>query len=182
MPFSAEKAGIAALVSHFPLRGSLSGFLPRSHPSYPAPHPRPTFPQPSPPLPPPARAQRPLAPAPRSPRVLPAAPVPAGPLSCPHTRVRAGASGPLVPRVPGWRRAPQGLGRGPLGPAAASLARERCQVSCLVPESLPGPWSGISRSSSGPKPSTSTLGGDSSHPPFPDHFSLAVEKAVLLSL
>lgn len=34
----------------------------------------------------------------------------------------------LKTRVPGWRRAPQGLGRGPLGPAAASLARERCQI------------------------------------------------------
>lgn len=103
--------------------------------------------------------------------------VPAGPPSCPHTRVRAGASGPLVPRVPGWRRAPQGLGRGPLGPAAASLARERCQVSCLVPESLPGPWSGISRSSSGPKPSTSTLGGGVLFPPtIPGSFLLSCGK------
>ena len=155
-----RKRRIVAPVSHSPSRSSLSGFRPGSHPRYPAPHPRPVLLQRPPPPPPPARAQRPLSPAPRPPRCSP-----------PHRSRPAPLPVPTPGRVPAppdhWFRAflhggapwRGSNGRDPLGPAAASPARGRCQVSSPVPESLPGPWSGISRSFSGPKPPTSILGG-----------------------
>ena len=75
-----------------------------------------TPPPPSPPTasstPAPARPRTaPPVPRPAPSPVLPTAPVPAGPPSGSHTRTRAGASGPLVPRVPARRRALEGLER-----------------------------------------------------------------------
>lgn len=110
----------------------------------------------------------PSGPAP--PRSLPQRarpPVPAGPPSGP-TAARTGASGPLVPRDPGWRRPP---------------IRGRRQVS-FPPESGPAvlgtcPRSGTRRSSSGHQPPMFPLEGRrqaTSRPPFPNHLPSAAGK------
>lgn len=111
---------IAALVSHFPSRSSLSGFRPGSHPRYPAPHPRAILLQRPPPPPLPARAQRPLS-APRPPR-----------FSSPHRSRPAPLPVPTPGRVPAppdqWFRA--------FLHGGAGLERTRPPWSC---SSFPGP-------------------------------------------
>lgn len=111
---------IAAPVSHFPSRSSLSGFWPGSHPRYPAPHPRAILLQRPPPPPLPARAQRPLS-APRPPRFSP-----------PHRSRPAPLPVPTPGRVPApldqWFRA--------FLHGGAGLERTRPPWSC---SSFPGP-------------------------------------------
>lgn len=112
------------------------------------------------PHPPLALTQRPLSPAPRAPRGSPRCTGPGWPpFRCPNpgARWRLQTTGSAC----SWMEA-GGARTRPLGPAAASFARGRCQVSSPVPEPLPGLWSGKSRSSSGPTLPISTLGG-----PFP---------------
>lgn len=55
------------------------------------------------------------------------------PSSGPHSWARAGASGPLVPRLPGPRPARRGSAAPPPAPAAASAARGGRQVSSPRP-------------------------------------------------